>query len=990
MRDSQSPHHKVDIDNSITNLTEAVLLLSQRGRDAILMLSTLASALLARFMAYRQPKDLKSSLTYLRFLRNSFHPLEAFDIPNSLLPSPLVQALACNLELGFGDVTQDMEEMAALTHELLVSNVSGGSGGKQDEAISAFALASVRTIRLCGPTQQLPERIIQVLREATTILPNDNCISFALARCLAVRFETMYAISEYEEAIAIADKLIDAHDGGSQTSTPWREVAIRLNIDLIPCRLVTYTNPEYLEDSIHRIRRLLCVSSPEYTRKILISFLSTLELQRFRYFGLTGHSVEVSPDPSLADFTHSLSSYWSQTLLDQVGVKPNHDKLQSLQRKANLERLLASIRYNKIPDVETAVERSRAWLPSMDHHGAHAFADLLFESYRHTMRLDYLDNAIDVYRDLCKVEGLERHYFMAACGLLRSLLARFDLFHRRQDIEEVMQIYPTFADDRFTEPYLRFVASCTWAQCARLNAHPSVLTAYEKAMSLMQETLVFTPTLQTQHFHLTQTLKEWGELPADYSSYHVEVGRSKEAIETLERGRAFLWSEMRGLRTCTEQLRAADKAFAEEFATINRSLESVTMAVVQSESENGTERCEEIDSIGHLVARQRRLLEERETLLSRIRSLPSFENFLKLPPFDALSSAAAHGPVIIINQSQFSSYILLLRAPTHSPSVISTPLNFHDRANRLKDELLRVRNEKGLDSKDYSRTLASVLADLYGLIGKPVIERLRELNVPERSRVWWCPTGAFCSLPLHAMGPIPSDDNDKVYFMDLYVTSYTPSLSTLIESRKHGSIPETFDKPSLLLVAQPETLDGAWKEIENIQATKTSVTTLISDMATPKTVVERLSVHQFAHFVCHGLLEPGKPFDASFELHGGNLTLLEIVRSRLPAAEFAFLSACHTAELTGGSIADEGLHLSTAMQYCGFRSVVGTMWAMADTDGADLSKHFYKSIFLDKAGKSGAPYYERSAKALQLAVTKLRKKRGITLERWVNFVHYGA
>ena len=66
------------------------------------------------------------------------------------------------------------------------------------------------------------------------------------------------------------------------------------------------------------------------------------------------------------------------------------------------------------------------------------------------------------------------------------------------------------------------------------------------------------------------------------------------------------------------------------------------------------------------------------------------------------------------------------------------------------------------------------------------------------------------------------------------------------------------------------------------------------------------------------------------------------------------------------------------------------MWAMADTDGADLSKHSYKAIFADKADQSGVPYHERSAQALQIAVKRLQKKRGMTLERWVNFVHYGA
>jgi CHAT domain-containing protein len=89
-----------------------------------------------------------------------------------------------------------------------------------------------------------------------------------------------------------------------------------------------------------------------------------------------------------------------------------------------------------------------------------------------------------------------------------------------------------------------------------------------------------------------------------------------------------------------------------------------------------------------------------------------------------------------------------------------------------------------------------------------------------------------------------------------------------------------------------------------------------------------------------------------FELHGNErLTLLDIVRSHLPAAEFAFLSACHTAELTEGSSADEGLHLAAAVQYCGFRSVVGTMWAMANEDGPDVAKHFYKSMFPKKERK---------------------------------------
>ncbi|KAN0141047.1 CHAT domain containing protein [Lactarius tabidus] len=551
-----------------------------------------------------------------------------------------------------------------------------------------------------------------------------------------------------------------------------------------------------------------------------------------------------------------------------------------------------------------------------------------------------------------------------------------------------MQLCPELANHGSWDVPTRFEISWFWASLARVNMHPSVPRAYETAMSLLQETLVFCPTLQTQH--------RW-RLPSDYASYQIGNGQVEQAIETLERGRSLIWSEMRGLRTSTNQLRAADTALADKFADINQRLESVMMSVAPSDdnqigrSETGTGRREH--SIGHLVISQRRLLEERNTLLSHIRSLPGFEHFLKVPSFDALNSAASHGPVVIINQSQidFPSQIIILLKDS-PPSIISTPSSFDDRANQLEDELLHVRKGKGLDSKDYDLKLASVLSNLYELVGKAVIKRLRELKVPEKSRVWWCPTGAFCSLPLHAMGPIPSDDGYKRYFLDLYIPSYIQSLSALIESRKRVSLSDASDnvRPSILLVAQPDTLPGAFGEIMVIQTTKAPVTTLISAMATPEKVIAGLRDHRFVHFVCHGVLETGKPFDASFELHKANLTLLAIVRSQLPAAEFAFLAACHTAELTEGSVSDEGLHLAAAMQHCGFRSVVGTMWAMADTDGADLSRHFYKTIFAEKASQDGVPYHERSARALQIAVKKLRKKRGITLERWVNFVHYGA
>ena len=549
-----------------------------------------------------------------------------------------------------------------------------------------------------------------------------------------------------------------------------------------------------------------------------------------------------------------------------------------------------------------------------------------------------------------------------------------------------MQQHPIAANDERARIPDRFELSCDWAYVARGTGHSSTSAAYDCAISLAQDTLTIAPTLDIQHSRLVARSDRYKTLSLDYTSYLVSTSQLQRAVETLERGRALIWSEMRGLRISVDQIHKVNSHLAGEFDKVNRDLETLTLTISTNSNDNNQKGgFVGMDPFGRLVVQQRKLLDNRNKLISEIQALPGLEAFLKPPSFDNLRSASARGPVIIINHCQWRSDILIL-LHSFSPSLITTVDDFYDRATKLRDQLLAARKD-GLDSNQYEDALRFVLKELYELVGRPVIRRLNELSVPEQSRVWWYPTSVFCSLPLHAMGPIPPHDGRPRYFLDLYIPSYTPTLSTLIESNHPGL--DTLDKPSILFVLQPDALlRGAFWEMQVVQATSTKVTTLISAMATPTTVLERLRDHRFAHILCHGILEQGKPFDASFKLYKDKLSLLDIVRSRLPNAEFAFLSAGHTAELTDESIADEVLHLTAAMQYCGFRSVVGTMWAMADIDGRDLAENFYKRVF--SSTKEGVRYYERTAKALRDSVKNLRRKKGMTLERWVNFVHYGA
>ncbi|KAI0306196.1 hypothetical protein B0F90DRAFT_1915903 [Multifurca ochricompacta] len=109
----------------------------------------------------------------------------------------------------------------------------------------------------------------------------------------------------------------------------------------------------------------------------------------------------------------------------------------------------------------------------------------------------------------------------------------------------------------------------------------------------------------------------------------------------------------------------------------------------------------------------------------------------------------------------------------------------------------------------------------------------------------------------------------------------------------------------------------------------------------------------------------------------------EIEVMRASGVQFALLAACHTAELTDLKKSDEMLYLTAAMQFCGFRSVVGTMWAMADLDGTDLSTLFYGNLFSSNGEDNDKSLCEKSARALCDAIWELRKKQGMTVERWM-------
>jgi len=208
-----------------------------------------------------------------------------------------------------------------------------------------------------------------------------------------------------------------------------------------------------------------------------------------------------------------------------------------------------------------------------------------------------------------------------------------------------MQLYQMAVNDGGFKVADWFSFSCQWALVARMHGHPCTPTAYHYALSLMQDSLTFAPTVDIQHSRLVAMRNDYETLPLDYASYDVHTGQLHRAVETLERGRALIWSEMRGLRSSIDQLRASDSELADELAAINQNLEVLTLTFGQNNYGDGGEECPEgMDPFGRLVVRQRGLLDDRDKLISQIRTRKGLESFLKPPSFDLLRSAAVRVP----------------------------------------------------------------------------------------------------------------------------------------------------------------------------------------------------------------------------------------------------------------------------------------------------------------------------------------------------------
>jgi len=509
-------------------------------------------------------------------------------------------------------------------------------------------------------------------------------------------------------------------------------------------------------------------------------------------------------------------------------------------------------------------------------------------------------------------------------------------------------------------------AAKSWAADAEEVNHASALLAYQTTLKFLDQHVA----ISSYSPHQFDVVREaTSSIAMDSFSCSVRRGALTTAVELVERGRAVSWTQLARFPTPVDDLSASGdtgEALAAEFKQLSFRLRNALDV-----------------STGDHSSQIRQLTMQWDDVISRIRMLSDFSRFLLPPLFSDLQKAAGDGPVIILNANQYSCDALIIMSaqdPVHVPLHIT-----QTEVSELSSEFQFITTRGGASRHQSElHKIIGILRELWkGVVG-PIVQALNEL-LPRRSRIWWCPTAEFTLLPLHAAGPYEENSHNLSYF---YISSYTSTLAALIRARQQVSPAASLQHFVAIGQGTPETgkrLPGVDDELAAVAqrvAPASCFTSLADSDATVQGAFDALSQNQWLHLACHGFPNRKQPFQSSFAMYDGPLMIRDIIRTRWQNPEFAFLSACHTT-VGDESSHGEAIHLAAAMQFSGFRSVIGSMWSVDDKIVGQIVSAFYENLVDD----SGRLDCRRAAGALQKAVKKLRTK--IPFEQQIVLIHIG-
>ncbi|TFK19265.1 mucin-like protein 1 [Coprinopsis marcescibilis] len=598
-------------------------------------------------------------------------------------------------------------------------------------------------------------------------------------------------------------------------------------------------------------------------------------------------------------------------------------------------------------------------------------------------------------------------------NLAQAKYLTYLLSHDGKDLDEALDLFKAAAEYATASLLTRLDSAKRWAVLCRENHRESALDAYSYTITLLPLLSSLDLTLPQRQGALVHTK----DISSTAAQWAISVDALQTAVIFLYTSRSVFWSQALQLRSPLDRLDSVNKSLAQDLRFVSQRLEHATNQTSTSEPISNPEpnQSETLYSLS----------QHRERLLAKAREIDGFQDFLLPPSFDSLSAAARNGPVVLLNASEYGCDAIIMQqgGQLNHVSLVGVTLAMLQKLSTASQELAQKKSIRAELTRDIAEHLKHgsctdsplrraqphaagtktvddgfrfLLGKLWTLVVKPVVDCLGLSKTETPPRLWWCATGVFSFLPIHAAGLYSKVYEPEDTLFQYVVSSYIYTPQDLISPP-----PAMTSQFKMVAVIEPlggdgyEGLSKTKVELEKIRTRLPAGNDLIEHVGKGKTtdpinldnILSNLQECSFAHFGCHGTQHPSNPLESALLLSGGRLTMEKVIQKcQASNGSLAYLSACQTAK-SDEELPDEALTLAATMLFAGFRGVVGTMWSIRDRVAPVVADAFYEHMF--RHGTECPPDVTEAAYALHLAVQKVRDS-GEEFWNWVPYVHFGV
>ncbi len=477
----------------------------------------------------------------------------------------------------------------------------------------------------------------------------------------------------------------------------------------------------------------------------------------------------------------------------------------------------------------------------------------------------------------------------------------------------------------------------------------------KEAAALFEQALA---ALEAQTSRLGGTEEQKSGFAARYASYYrdylellLELKRPADAFHVLERSRA---------RSLVTMLAERDLIFSADVPPeLERERRLADHDYDKAQSELATlNPAKDGARIDELLARERELMAKQQEIAEKIRAIsPRLASLRHPQPLTLAETHAMLDPgtlLLAYSAGEKNTIVFALPSGGDAPhlSVFTIPVG--EAALREKVEGFRT----AISRKQPAEKTRG--AELHDLLIKPV-----QALAAKQQRIVIIPDGPLHLLPFAAL---VRDGKYLAEWKPIHTVVSATVYAELKKSREQsrGGSLAAFGDPNyggengarpLRGGVSLEPLPGTRREVQQIATLYPSAaTTYLGPQATERQAKSLGRDVRYIHFASHGIVDERFPLNSALALStpesgdddNGLLQAWEIFERMRIDADLVTLSACDTA--LGKEVAGEGLiGLTRAFQYAGARSILASLWSVADESTAELMRRFYSYL---QQGKS--------------------------------------